>query len=30
MAQFAMQASAKVFSALTDTNLLTLLPNTFN
>ena len=30
MAQFAMQASAKVFSALSDTNLLTLLPNTFN
>jgi flagellar hook-associated protein 3 FlgL len=30
MAQFAMQASAKVFSALTSSNLLTLLPNTFN
>ena len=30
MAQFAMQASAKVFSALTNSNLLNLLPNTFN
>ena len=30
MAQFAMQASAKIFSALTSSNLLNLLPNTFN
>ena len=30
MAQFAMQASARVFAALSSSNLLTLLPNTFN